>query len=42
MAFKTTTRPPSMMARVGMAGFIFFLVKGVLWLALPAWFYVTR
>jgi len=42
MRFSTTTRPPSMVARVGTAGFLFFLVKGVLWLALPAWFYVTR
>jgi hypothetical protein len=29
-------------ARVGTAGFLFFLVKGLLWLALPAWLYVTR
>lgn len=32
----------TMAARVGKAGFLFFLVKGLLWLALPAWFYVTR
>jgi hypothetical protein len=37
-----TTRSRSIVARVGTVGFLFFLVKGVLWLALPAWLYVTR
>ncbi len=37
-----TTRSRSIVARVGAVGFLFFLVKGVLWLALPAWLYVTR
>jgi hypothetical protein len=26
---------PSVLKRVGVAGFLFFLVKGLLWLALP-------
>jgi hypothetical protein len=30
------------LARLGTAGFLFFLVKGLLWLALPAWLYATR
>jgi hypothetical protein len=38
----TTNRQPSLVARVGAAGFLFFLAKGALWLALPAWFYLTR
>jgi hypothetical protein len=29
-------------ARAGTAAFLFFLVKGLLWLAVPAWFYVTH
>ena len=37
-----TTRSRSIVARVGTVGLLFFLVKGVLWLALPAWLYVTR
>jgi hypothetical protein len=32
----------SALARAGKVGFLFFLVKGLLWLAVPAWFYVTR
>ena len=28
--------------RVGVAGFFFFLAKGMLWLALPAVLYVIR
>ena len=42
MRFSQTTRPSSLATRVGTVGFLFFLVKGVLWLALPAWFCVTR
>jgi hypothetical protein len=36
------TRRRSLPARLGAAGFLFFLVKGLLWLALPAWLYATR
>jgi len=38
----TTTTPTSMLARAGTAAFLFFLVKGALWLALPAWLYFVR
>jgi hypothetical protein len=38
----TPARSGSIVARVGTAGFLFFLIKGVLWLALPAWLYATR
>jgi hypothetical protein len=37
-----TARVPPVVARLGKAGFLFFLLKGLLWLALPAWFYFTR
>jgi hypothetical protein len=30
------------LARAGAVGFLFFLVKGMLWLALPAWVCVMR
>jgi hypothetical protein len=29
-------RPRSRWARLGLAGFLFFLIKGLLWLLLPA------
>ena len=35
-------RPRACVARLGAAGFLFFLAKGLLWLALPAWLYATR
>ena len=38
MGADTTTRSRFIVARAGTAGFLFFLVKGLLWLALPAWF----
>jgi hypothetical protein len=34
--------PPSRAARLAHAALLFFLVKGLLWLALPAWWYLTR
>jgi hypothetical protein len=37
-----TTRSGSIAARAGTAGFLFFFIKGVLWLVLPAWLYVAR
>jgi len=43
MPSHTTTRSRFIVARAGtVVGLLFFLVKGVLWLALPAWLYVTR
>ena len=42
MRSNTTTGSRSIAARVGTVGFLFFLVKGVLWLALPALLYVMR
>ena len=33
------TLPPSFWKRLGFAGFLFFLIKGLLWLAAPAFFY---
>jgi hypothetical protein len=32
-----STRRASMVARLGTVGFLFFLLKGLLWLAIPAW-----
>lgn len=32
--------PPSLWKRLGFAGFLFFLIKGLLWLAAPALFYL--
>lgn len=32
----------TLVTRLGTAGFLFFLVKGLLWLALPAWLYAIR
>jgi hypothetical protein len=32
----------STLARAGKAGFLLFFIKGLLWLAVPAWVYVTR
>lgn len=29
-------RKPSWLRRLGLAGFLFFLIKGLLWLAIPA------
>jgi len=29
-------RKPSLMRRLGLAGFLFFFVKGLLWLVVPA------
>jgi hypothetical protein len=34
--------PRSIVARLGTAGFVFFLVKGLLWLAVPAWLWALR
>jgi hypothetical protein len=34
--------PPSGPARIALTAFLFFLAKGLIWLALPAWWYVTR
>jgi hypothetical protein len=42
MRSSSTAGSRSIVARAGTAGFLFFLIKGVLWLALPAWLYVTR
>jgi hypothetical protein len=42
MRLGVTARLPPKVARLGIAGFLFFLVKGLLWLVLPAWFYFTR
>ena len=33
------TLPPTFWKRLGLAGFLFFLIKGLLWLAAPAFFY---
>jgi hypothetical protein len=32
----------SFLTRMGLAGFLFFLVKGVLWLTIPALIYAMR
>lgn len=29
-------RPPTWLRRLGLAGFLFFLIKGLLWLLVPA------
>ena len=39
MPFGVKTKLRPVMARVGWVGFLFFLGKGALWLALLAWFY---
>jgi hypothetical protein len=31
-----------MVARLGTVGFLFFLLKGLLWLAIPAWLTFAR
>jgi hypothetical protein len=35
------TRTRTLMSRMGKAAFLFFLAKGLLWLALPALYYWT-
>jgi len=35
------TRTRTLVRRMGKAAFLFFLAKGLLWLALPAFFYWT-
>ncbi len=42
MPSSSMTRSRSIVARAGTVGLLFFLVKGLLWLALPAWLYVRR
>ena len=32
----------NLVARFGVAAFLFFLLKGLFWLALPAYFFVAR
>ena len=39
---RPATQHRTLIARLGTAGFLFFLAKGLLWLALPAWLYATR
>jgi len=39
---RLASRPRNRLARWGTAGLLFFLAKGLLWLALPAWLYVAR
>lgn len=34
-------RPPAWMKRLGAGGFLFFLIKGLLWLMVPAFLAVT-
>lgn len=29
--------PPAWLKRLGVGGFLFFLIKGLLWLLVPAW-----
>jgi hypothetical protein len=36
------TRLRKTLARLGAAGFLFFLVKGLLWLLVPAWLLARR
>ena len=35
-------RPRSLVARLGLAGFLFFLVKGLAWLIVPALLYAAH
>lgn len=30
-------QPPAWLKRLGAGGFLFFLIKGLLWLMVPAW-----
>ncbi len=39
---RPASRHRTLIARLGTAGFLFFLAKGLSWLALPAWLYATR
>ena len=32
----------NLLKRFGVAGFLFFLIKGLFWLALPAYLFVAR
>jgi hypothetical protein len=42
MRLKAPGKWRSIAARVGKVSFLFFLLKGMLWLALLAWLYFTR
>jgi len=41
MTTNTETHPQNLITRIGIAGFVFFTVKGLIWLSVPvilAWY----